>query len=157
VLLDWLRAGDGGQFRQTSIARAGGEAAFRTVLMARQSAYAPVLSRLVSSDALFLFGSDSPATASYGNLPGLNGRLEMDHWVAAGVSLPRLFRALTLDNARAFGLDRDRGTIEVGKRADLLLLRANPLASVGAYDTIETVIQGGTVIARDVLSARTPR
>jgi imidazolonepropionase-like amidohydrolase len=157
VLIDWLRAGDGGQFRRTSITRAGGEAAFRTVLTARQAAYAPVLSRLVASDALFLFGSDSPATASYGNLPGLNGRLEMDHWVSAGVSLPRLFRALTLDNARAFGLDRDRGTIEVGKRADLLLLRENPLVSIGAYDTIETVIQGGTAIARDVLSARTPR
>jgi imidazolonepropionase-like amidohydrolase len=157
ALLDWLRAEDGGQFRQTSIARAGGEAAFRAGIMARQAAYARVLSRLVANDALFLFGSDSPATASYGNLPGLNGRLEMDHWLTAGVSLPRLFRALTLDNARAFGLDRDRGTIEVGKRADLLLLRANPLVSIGAYDSIETVIHAGVPVARSSFSARNER
>jgi len=41
----------------------------------------------------------------------------------------------------------DRGTIEVGKRADLLLLRADPLKSVAAYDAIEFVIVGGDVIA----------
>jgi imidazolonepropionase-like amidohydrolase len=81
----------------------------------------------------------------------------MDHWLTAGVSLPRLFRALTLDNARAFGLDRDRGTIEVGKRADLLLLRANPLVSIGAYDSIETVIHAGVPVARSSFSARNER
>jgi imidazolonepropionase-like amidohydrolase len=157
ALLDWLRAEDGGQFRRTSIARAGGETAFRALLTVREAAYAPVLSRLVANDALFLFGSDSPATSSCGNLPGLNSRLEMHHWLAAGVSLRRMFGALTLDNARAFGLDRGRGTVEVGKRADLLLLRANPLASVHAYDTIETVIQAGVPVERTSLSGRHER
>jgi len=77
-----------------------------------QRSYDLVLSRLIAGHARFLFGSDSPATASYGNLPGLNSRLEMDHWLAAGVTLRALLQSLTIDNARASGLDREIGTAE---------------------------------------------
>lgn len=54
----------------------------------------------------------------------------MDHWIAGGVSPDRLFRALTIDNARMFRLDHRIGTVEPGKLANLLLLGANPLESV---------------------------
>ena len=40
---------------------------------------------------------------------------------------------------------------EVGKRADMLLLKEDPLGSVTAYDSIETVILGGQAILRDSL------
>jgi imidazolonepropionase-like amidohydrolase len=43
------------------------------------------------------------------------------------------------------------GTIEVGKRADLVLLRENPLASVAAYDTVEVVFLEGEPIEREAL------
>jgi imidazolonepropionase-like amidohydrolase len=85
---------------------------------------------------------------------GLNGRLEMNHWIAAGVSPKKLFRALTLDNARALHLDDKIGSVEPGKTANLLLLSANPLQSVSAYDTIETVLLHGRPILRTELSAR---
>jgi N-acyl-D-aspartate/D-glutamate deacylase len=49
----------------------------------------------------------------------------------------RILRAATVDNAVAFGLSADRGTVEVGKRSDLLLLRADPLKTITAYDTID--------------------
>jgi imidazolonepropionase-like amidohydrolase len=58
-----------------------------------------------------------------------------------------ILRAATLDNAIVFGLS-DRGTIEVGKRADLLLLRADPLKSIDAYDTIETIFLAGEPLPR---------
>ena len=44
--------------------------------------------------------------------------------------------------------------MEPGKVANLLLLRADPLQSVEAYDTIETVFLHGRPIPRAVLSAR---
>jgi imidazolonepropionase-like amidohydrolase len=78
----------------------------------------------------------------------------MNHWIAAGVPLPKLFRALTLDNARAFQLDDKIGTVETGKTANLLLLGANPLESVSAYDSIETVFVHGRPTPRAGLSAR---
>lgn len=108
---------------------------------------------LAEADAHLLFGSDTPSDFIYTNPPGLNGRLEMNNWAAAGVSEKQLFRALTIDNARMLRLDRQLGTVEPGKVANLLLLRADPLQSVEAYDTIETVFLHGRPIPRATLSA----
>jgi imidazolonepropionase-like amidohydrolase len=102
---------------------------------------------LLRENVMLLFGTDTPANEGIGNPPGLNGRLEMSHWAEAGVPLSRILRAATLDNATAFGLS-DRGTIEVGKRADFLLLRADPLKSIAAYDTIETIFLNGDPLPR---------
>lgn len=109
---------------------------------------------LADADAHLLFGSDTPSDTIYTNPPGLNGRLEMDNWIAAGVSKAKLFRALTIDNARMLHLHNEVGTVEPGKTANLLLLRADPLQSVEAYDTIELVFLHGRPIPRAVLSAR---
>jgi len=69
------------------------------------------------------------------------------------VPLARILRTATLDNALAFGLAKDLGTIQVGKRADLLLLRENPLTNVSAYDSIETIFLNGEPIGREELRA----
>lgn len=74
--------------------------------------------------------------------------------MAGGLSLKGLLASLTLNNARAFHLDNEIGTIEVGKTANLLLLSKNPLEDVSAYNAIETVILHGDVHDREVLSAR---
>jgi len=95
-----------------------------------------------------LFGTDTGTSEGFGNPPGLNGRMEMAHWVEAGVPLARILRAATLDNAASFGLSKELGSIEVGKRADLLLLRADPLQAITAYDTIDTIISRGHPIPR---------
>ena len=106
------------------------------------------------ADARLLFGTNTPSWTTYANPAGLNGRLEMNNWIAAGLSNEKLFRALTIDSARMLHLDEEIGTVEPGKRANLPLLEANPLASVTAYDTIRTVFLRGQPIARETLSAR---
>jgi hypothetical protein len=98
-----------------------------------------------------LFGSDTPAGDGFGNPPGLNGRLELQEWADAGAPLPLILRAATLDNAIALGLSHELGSIEAGKRADLLLLTQNPLTNVSAYDSIEIVFLNGEPIARETL------
>ncbi|MCP4332134.1 MAG: amidohydrolase family protein, partial [Gammaproteobacteria bacterium] len=74
-------------------------------------------------------------------------------WIDAGVTLSQLFDAATIENAKFFGLDGEIGTIEVGKRADLLLLGKNPLHDLAAYDAIEYIILNGEAIERSSLSA----
>jgi imidazolonepropionase-like amidohydrolase len=100
-----------------------------------------------------VFGSDTPGVDGFGNPPGLNGRLEMQDWSDAGAPLSLILRAATLDNATALGLSNVLGSIQTGKRADLLLLKQNPLLSVSAYDSIETIFLDGEPIAREALRA----
>jgi len=90
---------------------------------------------------------------TYGNLPGLNGYLEMQQLQKAGLSLAQIFKAATINNARAFKLDSQLGTIEPGKIANLLLLKKSPLDGVDAYDSIVTVWVHGKAISRDTLAA----
>lgn len=117
--------------------------------------YRRILQRQHAAGARFLFGTDTAVgTPGWGNPPGLSGYREMRAWAAAGIDPATILRAATLDNARAFGLDREIGSIEVGKRADLLLLDADPLASVDAFDRIHSIVLAGRVLARASLSAR---
>lgn len=103
--------------------------------------------------ATIILGSDTPAMNMATNPPGYNGILEMRHWAAADIPLEDIFRAATLDNARAFHLEHFYGSIEVGKIANLLLLDADPLENISAYDNIERVIIRGTPVQRQALSA----
>jgi imidazolonepropionase-like amidohydrolase len=100
-----------------------------------------------------IFGSDTPGVEGFGNPPGLNGRLELQNWADAGAPLSLILRAATLDNATALGLSHELGSIEVGKRGDMLLLRENPLTNVSAYDSIETIFLNGEPIVREALFA----
>jgi imidazolonepropionase-like amidohydrolase len=109
------------------------------------------LRMMLAANVTLLLGSDTPSNEGIGNPPGLNGRLELQRWFEAGVPLARLLRAATLDNAATFGLSASLGSIEVGKRADLLLLGADPLTTVSAYDRIETIFLNGEPIARGTL------
>ncbi|HSY63031.1 MAG TPA: amidohydrolase family protein [Terriglobales bacterium] len=111
-----------------------------------------VVAYLAGKDANFLFGTDTPSAPTYGNLPGLNGYLEMQQLQRAGLSLEQIFRAVTINNAREFKLDSQLGTIERGKTANLVLLKKSPLESVEAYDTIVTVWVHGRAASRDSLA-----
>jgi imidazolonepropionase-like amidohydrolase len=111
------------------------------------------LKMMLAENVKLLFGTDTPSNEGIGNPPGLNGRLELDHWAEAGVPLSRILHAATIDNAAAFGLT-DCGSIQVGKRADLLLLRENPLNAIAAYDSIDTIFLSGEPVARAAVVAK---
>ena len=111
-----------------------------------------VVAYLAAKDANFLFGTDTPSAPTYGNLPGLNGYLEMQQLQKAGLSLEQIFRAATINNAREFKLDSQLGTVEPGKIANLVLLKKSPLESVDAYDSVVTVWIHGSSISRNSLA-----
>jgi len=151
ALIDWYASKEGGWY--ADLMRSAGvkdREAFIRETINRASEVTGILDK---ADAHLLFGTDTPSDMIYTNPPGLNGRMEMDNWIAAGISEEKLFRTLTIDNARAIGLEGKIGSIEPGKTANLLLLGGNPLKSVEAYDTIETVFLHGRPIARETLSA----
>lgn len=99
-----------------------------------------------------LLGSDTPSAPTYGNQPGYDTYREMRMMAQSGIPLPAIFRAATINNARQFGLDKDYGSIEAGKVANLLLLTENPLETVRAYTSIDRIILRGDVIKRESLA-----
>jgi len=113
------------------------------------------IGRWQGQGARLLLGTDT-AVGGFGwsQPPGLAGYWEMQAWARGGASLEAIFRAATMDNAKAFHLESEVGSIEVGKRANLLLLGKNPLEDLSAYDAIEKVILNGKVLERAVLKAR---
>jgi imidazolonepropionase-like amidohydrolase len=59
--------------------------------------------------------------------------------------------AATRNVARAYRKDAELGTLEPGKRADLLLLAADPLADIANVGKIDAVIKDGVVVNRAAL------
>ncbi len=57
--------------------------------------------------------------------------------------------------AEAYGQDAELGTLEPGKRADLVILDADPLTDVRNYRRIAAVVKDGLVVDRDALPTRT--
>jgi imidazolonepropionase-like amidohydrolase len=116
-----------------------------------------VVAYLASKNANFVFGTDTPSSPTYGNLPGLNGYLEMRQLQKSGVSLTQILRAATINNAREFKMESQLGTIEPGKVANLVLMKKSPLDTVDAYDSITTVWVHGRTIPRGSLAANSKR
>jgi imidazolonepropionase-like amidohydrolase len=114
-----------------------------------------VVAYLAHKNANFVFGTDTPSSPTYGNLPGLNGYEEMQQLQKAGMSLAQIFRAATISNAREFKMDSQLGTIEPGKIANLVLLKKSPLQNLDAYDSIDTVFVHGQPVPRNRLAADT--
>ncbi|MFY9892475.1 MAG: amidohydrolase family protein [Streptosporangiaceae bacterium] len=85
--------------------------------------------------------NDTPGTPS--RVPhGDSLHRELELLVGAGLSTAEVLHAATSLPARYFGLD-DRGTIEPGKRADLVLIDGDPLADIRATRSIRRVWCGG--------------
>jgi hypothetical protein len=153
-MLDWFNSPDGKWFKkELDNDNTSDEAMLKVYDQGPVRHVRQVVAYLASRDAGFLFGTDTPSSPTYGNVPGLNGYLEMQQLHQAGMSLEQIFRAATISNAHKFKLDSELGTIEQGKTANLVLLKKSPLESLDAYDSITTVWIHGKTVPRESLAA----
>lgn len=74
---------------------------------------------------------------------GLSVHEEMQNLAAAGLPTSKALLAATLWPAQFSGVDSMLGSVAEGKRADLVLLRANPLDDIKNTLTIEAVLKNG--------------
>ena len=86
-----------------------------------------------------LVGSDAPRTTEWGR--GFHREMRL----LAGAGIPEIdvLGMATRNAAIALGVLHERGTIELGKRADFLVLEANPLADIRNAGRISLVVLGG--------------
>lgn len=169
--LDWLKTDEGQWSRRKLINRAkylkavnpeffntirsgfdSNEEMFDKLYAVLETRINKVVKLLAEHDANLLFSTDGVAMNMYTNPPGYNGFLEMKHWFKAGVSLEKIFKAATISNAKAFNLFHSYGNIETGKKANLLILDANPLNDIEAYNKIKYVVIHGKIVERSSLS-----
>jgi imidazolonepropionase-like amidohydrolase len=99
----------------------------------------------------FLLGSDAPQVW---NVPGFSVHRELRVLVESGLTPYQALETGTRHVARFFGADAQRGTIEAGKRADLVLLEGNPLDDIGNSGRIAGIVLAGRWHARADLDKR---
>ncbi|HKD11406.1 MAG TPA: amidohydrolase family protein [Thermoanaerobaculia bacterium] len=75
--------------------------------------------------------------------PGLGVSIEMDLYVRAGLTPLEALRAATQTAARSLDLEADRGTLEKGKRADFLVLDADPSKDVTNVRSLREIYRSG--------------
>jgi imidazolonepropionase-like amidohydrolase len=95
-------------------------------------------------------GTDAPMPEVY---PGFSLQDELARLVDAGYTPREALRAATLAPARFLGQDATSGSIAPGKRADLVLLAADPTRDVRNTQRIDAVVLGGRVLRRAELDA----
>ena len=108
------------------------EAKFR----ARMDENLKVIKALFDAGVPIIAGSDT-------GLIGYGLDRELELYVQAGLTPMEAIQTATLNAARAMHMEADSGTIQPGKRADLVLLNANPLDNISNIRKVDKVITDG--------------
>jgi imidazolonepropionase-like amidohydrolase len=104
----------------------------------RMAANGRVIGALYTAGVSIVAGSDT-------GLVGYGLDRELELYVAAGMTPIAAIQTATLGAARAMKLDADSGSIEVGKRADLILVDGNPLTNISDLRYVTKVVRGGSL------------
>jgi imidazolonepropionase-like amidohydrolase len=78
-------------------------------------------------------------------VPGHSVHREIELYVKAGFTPLEAIQAATIVPARVMKLDKEVGTIEVGKKADFIILDGNPLDNISNIRRVKTVVHDGRV------------
>jgi imidazolonepropionase-like amidohydrolase len=97
-----------------------------------------LLKDAVDAGLLVVAGTDK-------GVPGFSLQREIELYVEGGMTPLQALQAATIVPARAMKLDRDSGSIEVGKRADLVILDGNPLEKISNVRTARFVVAHGVL------------
>lgn len=94
-----------------------------------------------------------------GNIGTLHASSYLNELLAmkkSGLSNWQIMQASTLNGAKVVGKETEFGSIEVNKKANLILLNANPIEDINNITSIHTVINNGLVMEPDEILKATP-
>ena len=88
-------------------------------------------------------GTDHVSDGTY--LPGFGIHRELDALVRNGIPNHEALRIATLNGAKALRIDKDHGSIEPGKYADVVIVDGNPLKDIRCTRKVDSVMTRGTI------------
>jgi len=103
---------------------------------ARMAETTAVIGALHKAGVIIVPGSDT-------GLVGYGLHRELELYVQSGMTPMEAIQSATIVSARAMKLDGESGTVEVGKRADLILVNGNPLQDIHDIRKVTRVIAAG--------------
>jgi imidazolonepropionase-like amidohydrolase len=115
-------------------------------LVAAADSVAIAVSDMQKADVKILAGCDAM-------IAGFCLHEELRLLVKGGMSAAAALQTATINPARALALEKVSGTVDAGKRADLVLLDANPLDDIGNVGRIAAVVMNGRLLDRQQLDA----
>jgi imidazolonepropionase-like amidohydrolase len=110
-----------------------------------------LIKTLFDAGVPFGLGSDAPQVW---NVPGFSAHRELSSLVAAGLTPYQALRTGTVNVGEYFGTQSTTGIVGTGRRADLLLLDANPLQDISNSTKIAGVMLNGRWLSRAELDKR---
>ena len=112
------------------------------------------ISQWIRANAVMGMGSDNGSPLNF-HTDALwrEAKVFVDH----GMPPTRVITALTLVGARILGNEKDLGTIEPGKLADIAVIRGNPLFDIVALSDVDVVVKGGVPYRDAIILAVAPR
>ena len=90
-------------------------------------------------------GTDAGTPFNYHN----NTAYEMELLARLNIPNMDILKMATINSARCVGVEKDYGSIEVGKQADLVCLNENPLENISNVRKINRVIQSGKIVVNN--------
>jgi imidazolonepropionase-like amidohydrolase len=122
----------------------------RDVAAMRWAVARKIVASLHRAGVPVLAGTDAPMPGVY---PGYSLHDELERLVDSGYAPAEALRVATLAPAVFLHIDAESGTVAAGKRADLVLLDADPLRDVRNARRIEAVVLDGRLLKRNALDA----
>lgn len=104
--------------------------------------------KLHESGVQLMAGSDAGAYNAY-VYPGPSLHKELESLVAVGLSPLEALKTSVINGPKWLGVEEDYGAIGIGKKADILLLKKNPLINIKNTTSIQVVIKNGRYVKKN--------
>ncbi|WP_165748869.1 amidohydrolase family protein [Cellulophaga sp. Z1A5H] len=101
-----------------------------------------------------LYENGIEVVAGTDGLPGFLYHRELELYAQAGIPIAEVLKIATIKSAEMTGVSESYGSVEVGKKADLILIDGNPLEEISDIRKVEWTMKGGNLFyAQEVYQA----